>query len=178
MSNTKICTKCGRELPIERFSKDKHHKDGLKSQCKDCDRQYIIRNIEYFKKYRKNNAESIKQYLKQWRKDNPEYEKKYRETLEGYCRNIRRGNIRRDKEQGYINNELPSNYPTIEDYMELLQQTDHYDGKQYHFSEMGLDRIDNSKPHTLDNVVPCTTEHNIQRNTKSYEEFKALFCNT
>ena len=33
---TKVCNKCGRELPIEQFFKDPKRIDGRKSQCKDC----------------------------------------------------------------------------------------------------------------------------------------------
>ena len=34
--STKVCTKCGLEKPFVEFSKDKTHKDGLRSQCKQC----------------------------------------------------------------------------------------------------------------------------------------------
>lgn len=37
---------------------------------------------------------------------------------------------------------------------------------------IGCDRIDNSLPHTPDNVVPCCKDCNIKRGAKSYEEFK------
>lgn len=36
---------------------------------------------------------------------------------------------------------------------------------------MGCDRVDNSKPHTPDNVVPCCEECNKKRGSMSYEEF-------
>ena len=36
---------------------------------------------------------------------------------------------------------------------------------------IGCDRIDNDKPHTLDNVVPCCEECNIKRGRKTYDEF-------
>ncbi|MBO7732700.1 MAG: hypothetical protein J6S67_09115 [Methanobrevibacter sp.] len=39
------------------------------------------------------------------------------------------------------------------------------------WAELGCDRIDNSKPHTPDNVVPCCGECNTKRGNKSYEEF-------
>ena len=37
--------------------------------------------------------------------------------------------------------------------------------------KLGLDRIDNSKPHTPDNVVTCCEKCNTKRGNKSYEEF-------
>ena len=33
---TKKCSKCGRELPISRFSKCRSMKDGLQKICKEC----------------------------------------------------------------------------------------------------------------------------------------------
>ena len=33
---TKVCFKCGRELPVSNFSKNKKSKDGHHSYCKDC----------------------------------------------------------------------------------------------------------------------------------------------
>lgn len=218
MDSTKICSKCGRELPISEFSKDKSKKDGLQAYCKECNKQYREEHKEeyqkqykaeykeeyteyrkqyqkqwyaehkeeqakYQKQYREEHKEEYteyqKQYQKQWytehKEERLEYQKQYYDTLRGYCENIRKCNIQADRKYGRIGDELPSDYPTIEDYMELLQLPDFYDGKQYDFSEMGLDRIDNDKPHTLDNVVPCTTEHNVQRGTMSLDVFKAKF---
>lgn len=36
---TKKCTKCGRELPLDNFSKCATNKDGLQYYCKDCQRE-------------------------------------------------------------------------------------------------------------------------------------------
>lgn len=33
---TKKCSKCGRELPLSRFSKCTSQKDGLQKTCKEC----------------------------------------------------------------------------------------------------------------------------------------------
>lgn len=34
--NTKVCSKCKMEKDLSKFYKDSNHKDGLRSQCKDC----------------------------------------------------------------------------------------------------------------------------------------------
>lgn len=199
---TKICKRCGKELPKECFSVSKRSKDGLQSYCKECRKEYYQENKQaeleqnkvyhskhkveiakyqkvYHRQYTVEHREELNEYQKQWYNDNREaileYWKRYSETLRGHSKMIRQGNISADRKQGRIGDELPPNYPTIEDYMELLQQRDFYDGKQYHFTEMGLDRIDNSKPHTLGNVVPCTTKHNIERHTIPFDVFKAKF---
>ena len=37
---TKVCPKCGRELPLSEFYKDKSNKDGLRTYCKECHKEY------------------------------------------------------------------------------------------------------------------------------------------
>ena len=45
---TKICSKCGRELPLSEFTKNKKTKDGLHYWCKSCSREYSkIRHETY-----------------------------------------------------------------------------------------------------------------------------------
>lgn len=43
---TKICGRCGRELPVSEFGKDKSKNDGLRYYCKKCVAEY---NKEYYK---------------------------------------------------------------------------------------------------------------------------------
>lgn len=38
---TKVCSKCGRELPITEFALNKRAKDGHIGQCKDCINAYL-----------------------------------------------------------------------------------------------------------------------------------------
>lgn len=37
---TKICKKCGKELPVDKFYKNKSQKDGFGYYCKDCVNAY------------------------------------------------------------------------------------------------------------------------------------------
>lgn len=37
--------------------------------------------------------------------------------------------------------------------------------------KLGCDRIDNEKPHTPENVVPCCSECNTKRGSKTYKEW-------
>jgi len=39
-SSIKKCSKCGRELPLSEFDKNKSMKDGLDHKCKDCKKEY------------------------------------------------------------------------------------------------------------------------------------------
>lgn len=40
LTETKVCKKCGRELPITEFALNKTLKDGRVGQCKDCVNAY------------------------------------------------------------------------------------------------------------------------------------------
>ena len=62
---TKICSKCGRELSIEHYNKNSKTKDGLQRHCKDCAREYARVSYEN-KKAKKVENERI------------EFEKKYK----------------------------------------------------------------------------------------------------
>lgn len=62
---TKICSKCGRELLIEHYNKNSKLKDGLQRHCKDCAREYARVSYEN-KKAKKVENERI------------EFEKKYK----------------------------------------------------------------------------------------------------
>ena len=44
MKKTKVCGKCGRELPLDMFNSCKSSSDGLQNQCRDC------KHIEFQKK--------------------------------------------------------------------------------------------------------------------------------
>ena len=54
---TKVCAKCGRELPVENFGHTKKNKNGLKSYCKECEnencRKYRAKRYGSPKKERK-----------------------------------------------------------------------------------------------------------------------------
>lgn len=64
----KPCSKCKLSKPISMFSRNKNNKDGLKFQCKDCDRIEIAAHrkkypelaIAYRADYYKKNSNSIK----------------------------------------------------------------------------------------------------------------------
>jgi hypothetical protein len=50
MTETKRCTKCGRELPLSEFYRDDAHSDGRHSCCRGCikktRREAFLRNVE------------------------------------------------------------------------------------------------------------------------------------
>jgi len=40
MTGTKRCTKCGKDLPLDAFRRDRSKKQGRFSYCRECERQY------------------------------------------------------------------------------------------------------------------------------------------
>jgi len=65
----KVCSKCKARKLISEFSVDRARKSGLRCYCRKCD---SIRG----EKYRKENAERIKEYKKQHRNKNTEHIRK------------------------------------------------------------------------------------------------------
>lgn len=57
MEETKLCSKCGRELPREMFSRCTNAKDGLQQYCKDCKRAYSASKRE--KRKEEKNAQLL-----------------------------------------------------------------------------------------------------------------------
>lgn len=90
----KQCTKCKQWKTLNNFNKRSAAKDGLRNQCKDCDRNYKqkwdIDNkqhcIEYSEQYRKQNQKKIKDY-------NKEYYFNNQEKCKEYSKQYKQGNI-------------------------------------------------------------------------------------
>ena len=76
MSNTKVCTKCSLEKPLDAFNKDKYKKDGYMHHCKECKKEYYNKNREAIAKqrvgYRQKNRERLVAQTKEWCKNNKE----------------------------------------------------------------------------------------------------------
>ena len=75
----KRCTKCGRLLPRVEFAKDKTKLDGLRSNCKHCQREYRQKHKKEYCEYRKQwdhtHPESVKKRSKIKRERFPERER-------------------------------------------------------------------------------------------------------
>lgn len=68
MNETKICTKCKRELPLSEFSRMKNGKNGLRPWCNECNRAaaraWAQANPERFKETRRKNYIKRKEKMK------------------------------------------------------------------------------------------------------------------
>lgn len=54
---TKVCSKCGKELPVERFSKSSKSADGLQCICKSCISEYNKKRYYDEKKVKEQEKE-------------------------------------------------------------------------------------------------------------------------
>ena len=83
MNNTKRCTKCVVWKGENEFYKDKRHKDGLQSWCKDCHKEYAKERRqtkeykEYYKEYSRKYNKTDKQKEYRNTDKNKEYQRKY-----------------------------------------------------------------------------------------------------
>ena len=97
-SHFKTCTKCKETKPWTEFNKDRRAKEGLRSKCRACQKQYYQENREYYKQYckqwhqenREQRLEYAKQYYQENREQILEYDKQYRqenrEYYKQYCK--------------------------------------------------------------------------------------------
>ena len=185
MKETKICKKCGRELPLSEFYKSKTNKDGHMNACKECFKQQIKQYyqdnrdaiIEQQKQYYQEHKAEKAEYNKQYRQDNKEY---YAEYMEEYMKQYNKTPMGRAS--NLVGNYRQSDREANRGECTLTAQwiIDNIFPKPCHWckktdwTKMGCDRIDNDKPHTPDNVNPCCEECNKKRGTRTYEEFLKL----
>ena len=186
---TKICKKCGRELPLSEFYKNKGMKDGHRNECKECllrqqkqynkerkediaeyMKQYYIEHkeeyAEYNKQYYQEHEQDIKQYYKKHNEKRTEYKKKYRKTQKGRALYLAANYRQNDKDANRGECTLTPEW-IIDN---IFTSKCHWCGET-NWIKLGCDRIDNDKPHTPDNVNPCCEECNKKRGNKTYEEF-------
>lgn len=148
-----------------------------KDHIKEYKRQWNADNPDKVKeaneKWREENPDKVKEANKQWREDNPDYNKEwsaehkeeraeymieYRKTLHGRASMLLSGYNWMDKERGFPHGDL-----TADDVEEIIQKPCAHCGK-VGWDVIGLNRIDNSKPHTKANVEPCCFSCNCRLN--------------
>lgn len=177
MGDKKICKKCGRDLPICEFSKCKQNKDGLQRYCKECNRQYIVKHKEKITEYQKeyysknknqilaqeaeyyrNNKEIISTHSKNYYNNNKskilerhrKWEEENKNTPMRVAHNRLASYNHSDKVFGRGKGDLTAKW-IVEN---ILLGSCLYCGET-DWTKLGCHRIDNSKPHTKDNVVCC-----------------------
>lgn len=116
MNNTKRCTNCMVWKSENEFYKDKRHKDGLQSWCKDCHKEYAKERRqtkeykEYYKEYsiKYNKTDKQKEYRntdknKEYQR---KYQKEYRKTHKEDSREYYKEYTKTDKQKKKRNKRL------------------------------------------------------------------------
>ena len=138
---------------------------------REKDRLYREKNREkyneYHREYQKKWREKHQDYQKIFLETHPDYFKEYYDTKEGkavymVC-TYNSVDVRANRGKGDLTPKW-----VIEN---ILSKPCHYNCGETDWHNIGCDRIDNDKPHTMDNVVPCCEKCNKKRGKKTYEDF-------
>lgn len=112
-------------------------------------------------------------WSKSHRKERWEYEKERRKTPKGRAAHLISTWRKNDKKYNRGDCDLDSDY-----VVELWKKGCAYCGET-DFMKLGVDRINNAKPHTKNNVVCCCESCNKHRNLKDFfEYFNECFMNS
>lgn len=144
------------------YNTEEERKAANREACRKWRKNHTEYQAEYYKEYNKANKEKRAKY-------DAEYKAEYRKTPMGRAVYLVQGYKRADKQHNRGECTLTAKW--IVD--NIFPKPCHYCGETG-WEIMGCDRIDNSKPHTPDNVVPCCMNCNRKRHTKDYEEFKLM----
>ena len=125
--------------------------------------------LEQKYQYKQEHKEEIKQYYQNNRDKILEQAKQYYKTQMGRANNL--VNAYRQLDKNANRGECTLTAQWIVD--NIFTQPCHW-CKKTDWHKLGCDRIDNSLPHTPDNVNPCCEDCNKKRGTKTYEEFLEL----
>lgn len=81
---TKICNKCKLEKEYVCFGTRTANKDGKRSQCKECEKQYVAENYDkvklHRKQYKQENRDSILKKSREYHAKNKDKKKEYYEN--------------------------------------------------------------------------------------------------
>jgi hypothetical protein len=148
-----------------------------KERLKDYQKKWTKENEEYYKEQQKKYREKNREYLKEYHRQN------YQENVE-QIKQLRR---ERNKNKPSISKSLNQRYDTakkksqkrnrifditFEQYESLIQPNKcHYCNSPLNKTGTGLDRKDNKKGYSIDNVVPCCARCNTTfMDNYQYEE--------
>lgn len=178
MIQTKVCTKCGEELPAttEWFHKQKNGKFGLSAECKNCK-----------KKYQEENKEKFKEYQKKWYENNKEKIRK--EATRRYWMDVEKS--RELEKQRYKNNPDPYKWKSIkrktlkkglpatltseqwEDIKEKFNNQCAYCGEQLPLEQEHFIPVSKGGDYTKTNIIPaCKSCNSSKRDRKPVEWYQ------
>jgi len=122
----KNCSTCKIEKELSEFIKDNTKKDGLKTQCKSCTKQWRENNKDYYKEWKEKN----KDYYKEWRENNKEKNKKKTENNKEKNKKKRENNKEKIKE--YRKEYYQNNKEKLKEYYKNNKEKIKINGKEYY----------------------------------------------
>ncbi len=187
----KLCTKCGEIKDLSCFAKSTHRKDGKVIYCKECiaiyskdiRKKHNAKRTEYNKKYREENREKYNQWernnykknsqqlsmnAKKWRDENGRFQMMH---LSAQNR-ARKKKIPYELTAAIIHTCLMiQNNKCALTGIEFVLTDENYQWRPFTPS---IDRIDNSKGYTLDNIQLVCTMVNKAKNIYAIELFDKM----
>lgn len=145
-------------------------KEANKDYSKDYNAKYYTENKKYYSDYHKKRYQVKKDEYAQYYRDNKdkyiERQREYDKTPKGRALNLvsgyRGADLKANRGECTLTSDWILNH-IFNSKCVYCGETD--------WTKLGCDRIDNSKPHTEDNVVCCCGKCNRERNIKPFEEF-------
>lgn len=142
-----------------------------KEQRKQYLKEWIANNKDRFKEIQKKsknkNAEKRKEYETQFKETHKdwkyEWDKEYQKTIKGVANRRIQAYKRQDEKNGFGKDAIDFDSDWIIE--NILSKQCVYCGES-DFHKLGCNRLDNSKPHTKDNVEPCCRQCNIKLELK------------
>jgi hypothetical protein len=179
----KICSRCKRELELEKFIKNKNCKDGRAGICKDCSNKY---SAEWKRKNKDKISKQNKQiYLEKvkLRQEKTREQNKKNNPLLMRARQLYAGMRDRSKEKGYG---FDSKILTINYLVERLKNQPFCEccGKEFDVSyerdvtrkneAPSIDRVDSKRGYTVDNVAIICWECNKHKQDATSDQLRML----
>ena len=154
----KICSKCGRVLPLAFFNKKKSSKDGLQYCCKDCQKamhaEWRAKNPTYDAEWYQTNKEKKAAY-------NADYSDPQKNPM-NWAKRMVNCYRKMDRDRGFGDKDTIS----VDYFIQhIANQPCAHCGKQG-IGLIGCNRLDNTKGHTIDNVEPCCQSCNFSQNIR------------
>lgn len=146
-----------------------------KAAQREANKRFREEHPDYMVEWRKNNADKVKGYFKRWQEENDwndymaKYMAKRRLNKSGRAKYLELNYKRLDEENNRGECTLTEEW-IVEN---IFTQPCHYCGET-DWKLLGCDRIDNTKPHTPENVVPCCSYCNAKKHTTPYDEYMRM----
>ena len=146
-----------------------------KAASKESQKKWREEHPNYMSEWRKNHPENVKSNWNRWANkiDWNDYMAKFmakkRLTLIGRAEYLETNYKRLDKESNRGESTITAEW-IVEN---IFTQPCHYCGET-DWKKLGCDRINNTLPHTPENVVPCCGKCNVKKGTIKYDEFMRM----